>query len=55
MNYDALDGCIMEDKGLYCLGWYLCWNIGDTEAVLDGTFTSTELRAIADYMDNNKE
>lgn len=42
---------IGSDGGLYSLGWYLNWNVGDDNACLDGRFTAAELRAIAAHMD----
>lgn len=42
---------ITKDGGLYDLGWYLAWEHGDDDAVLDGRFTPADLRAIADHID----
>jgi len=42
---------IRPDGGLYCLGWYVGWSVGDKEVTLDAEFTADQLRWIADYMD----
>jgi len=42
-----------SDGGLFSLGWYLSWSPSSEQAALDGEFTSAELRAIADYMDEH--
>ena len=46
-------GDSVEADGLFDLGWYLGYTNGDDEAVLDGSFTAQQLRAIATYMDAN--
>lgn len=48
---DAVHKCIAADGGLYNLGWYLGWSVGEREAVLDGRFTADDLRSIAEHMD----
>jgi hypothetical protein len=45
---------VQADGSLYDLGWYLSWTVGRKTAVLDGTFTSQQLRDIADHMDRHK-
>lgn len=46
----TLDGMKPGETGLYSLGWYLAWNEGDREVVLDGKFSADELEAIAILM-----
>ena len=46
-----VEDAIQPDGGLYSLGWYLGWSVGDTVAMLDGEFTAAQLRSIADHMD----
>ncbi len=41
---------IQPDGGLYDLGWYLSWNVGDDTATLDGIFSADDLEAIAAHM-----
>ena len=53
-KYNEIRDSIVK-AGLYSLGWYLSWEIGQKEATLDGDFTSTQLRQIADYMDETKQ
>ena len=52
-NLILLDEVKQDDGGLYSLGWYLNWNIGDKTARLDGPFTAKELKAIAWWMENH--
>jgi hypothetical protein len=33
--------------------WIGSWRPGDKDVALDGDFTAAQLRALADYMDNN--
>ncbi len=47
-----LGNYIQKDGGLYSLGAYLAWSVGDDGAVLDGTFSAEELEAIAWWMKN---
>lgn len=44
-----------KDGGLYSLGWYLSWDVGQEHAVLDGPFTADELIAIGSYMKETNE
>lgn len=37
---------VVKDAGLYSLGGYIGWTVGDKEIVLDGEFTADELEAI---------
>lgn len=53
MKVELHQHMIQTDGSLYDLGWYLSWSAGDPQAVLDGRFSSGELRAIADHMDKN--
>jgi len=46
---------IPDEGGLWNLGWYLEWNSGDKEAVLDGEFEAEELEAIAWWMRNKSK
>lgn len=39
-----------ENGGLYSLGWYLSWEVGQKKATLDGEFTADELAEIAAHM-----
>lgn len=48
-----LESLIQPDGGLYDLGWYVAWDVGEPKATLDGTFTAAQLRAVADYMDSS--
>lgn len=45
---------VTSTGGLYRLGWYLSWDVGDKAACLDGYFSADDLRAIADHMDASK-
>lgn len=47
-----LGDVITDDGGLYSLGWYLQWGVGEDSAVLDGQFDLEELEAIAWWMKN---
>lgn len=44
--------CKCEDGGLFDQGWYIGWTPGRDYAVLDGEFTASELRAIAEWMES---
>lgn len=49
-----------EDNSLYSnsrrlIDGYLSWDVEDEKAVLDGTFTTNELEAIAWWMRNNRK
>lgn len=44
------DNIIKKDGGLYSVGWYLRWDVGDDIALLDGQFTAEDLEAIAFWM-----
>lgn len=46
-----IEKTIQADGGLYSLGWYLSWDVGEEKACLDGEFTPNQLRSIADHMD----
>lgn len=48
---DEVKSCLKEDGSLFSLGWYLSWTVGRNVACLDGDFTSSDLRSIADHMD----
>ncbi len=41
---------IMANGGLYDIGWYLSWEVGEKTATLDGKFTAEDLEAIAAHM-----
>jgi len=43
---------IDQDDGLFSADWCLSWDVGDTDAELDGVFTADELEAIAWRMKN---
>jgi hypothetical protein len=51
IDLSPIAGALQPDGGLYSLGWYLGWSVGDKTATLDGEFDPEELRAIADHMD----
>jgi hypothetical protein len=46
--------CAGGIEGGACRKWFL-WAPWDLDVCLDGSFSSNELRAIADYMDHNRE
>ena len=45
---------IQKDGSLNSTGWYLCWNVGDDNATLDGIFDVDDLEAIAWWINNNQ-
>jgi hypothetical protein len=51
---EVLD-CLAPNGDLYSLGWFLRWWKGAKEATLDGDFTATHLRAIADIMEGEDQ
>lgn len=42
--------CIQANGGMYDGGWYLCYEAGEKDAVLDGRFSADDLEAIAAQM-----
>jgi len=51
---DDVKAAIQPDGGLFNLGWYLAWTVGEDTATLDGSFTADDLDAIAAHMRNTK-
>lgn len=47
---EILGEMIQPDGGLKDYGEYLAWNVGESSAVLDGTFGAEKLEAIAWWM-----
>jgi len=47
---EELKEYIQPDGGLFCLGHYLAWTVGDDRITLDCGFEQKELEAIAVYM-----
>ena len=52
---EILEEYLTEDNSLYYLHNYISWKSGESDIVLDGTFDSDELGAIAWWMKNKKE
>ena len=51
---ETLKDIIQKDDGLYNLGEYLYWGVGDPKVVLDGIFSPRTLEAIVVYINHTK-
>ena len=51
---ENVKAALTPEGNLDSLGPYLSWTKGDDTATLDGEFTASELRSIADVMDGVK-
>lgn len=47
---ESVKAAIQDDGGLYNLGWYLSWEVGDDDATLDGVFKAQQLIDIGNYI-----
>ena len=47
-----LGDMIQEDNSLFCLGHYISWTVGDSEVVLDSSFSLEDVEAIAWWIRN---
>ncbi len=56
MKFEELHPDMIEEDGsIFCIGWYLGWNVNEEHATLDGEFNADDLEAIADYMRRKRQ